>query len=144
MQSDLQARVAKLDKVEAITFEARIENLMAQAAGLVCMGGYNTFCEILSLDKRALIVPREKPRLEQTIRAQRAQELGLAQMLREDPARDPAAMAEALRNLPQQNRPSEVFVPGLLDGLDNVNSLLAPWLRKDVETFPAVRRRAFF
>ena len=65
-------------------------------------------------------------------------------MLREDPARDPAAMAEALRNLPQQNRPSEVFVPGLLDGLDNVNSLLAPWLRKDVETFPAVRRRAFF
>ena len=35
------------------------------------MGGYNTFCEILSFDKRALIVPRTVPRLEQYIRAAR-------------------------------------------------------------------------
>ena len=42
------------------------------------MGGYNTFCEILSFDKRALIVPRTAPRMEQIIRASpRAEELGL-------------------------------------------------------------------
>ena len=29
-----------------------------RAGGVVAMGGYNTFCEILSFDKRAIIVPR--------------------------------------------------------------------------------------
>ena len=50
--------------------------LLAGAAGVVGMGGYNTFCEILSFDKRAVIVPRTAPRMEQYIRAARAQELG--------------------------------------------------------------------
>ena len=45
---------------------------MERAAGVVAMGGYNTFCEILSFDKKALIVPRTRPRLEQFIRAARA------------------------------------------------------------------------
>ena len=45
------------------------------------MGGYNTFCEILSFDKRALIVPRTRPRLEQYIRAVEAERLGLVSML---------------------------------------------------------------
>ena len=35
------------------------------------MGGYNTIAEILAARVPALIVPREHPRLEQTIRAQR-------------------------------------------------------------------------
>ncbi len=142
-QSEFIERAGRLVNVEAITFDPHMEGLMAKAVGVVAMGGYNTFCEILSLDKRTLIVPREKPRLEQLIRAQRAQDLGLARMLREDPARDPRTMAEALRNLPKQSRPSDVFVPGLLDGLDNVNDLLAPWLRKDFEAFQVVREGAY-
>ena len=40
-----------------------------EAAAVVAMGGYNTVCEILATSTPALIVPREKPRLEQTIRA---------------------------------------------------------------------------
>jgi hypothetical protein len=35
-----------------------------------------------------------------------------------------AAMAEALRRLPDQRRPSEVVVPGLLDGLETVDRLV--------------------
>jgi predicted glycosyltransferase len=57
MQSDRQMefihRAAKLDNVEAITFDAQMEHLEARAIGVVAMGGYNTFCEILSFDKRA-------------------------------------------------------------------------------------------
>ena len=68
-QAEFMARAARLDDVEVITFDAQIEHLMARAAGVVAMGGYNTFCEILSFDKRALIVPRTRPRLEQYIRA---------------------------------------------------------------------------
>ena len=58
---DILRRAAKLDNVKTFTFDAAIEALIARAAGLVAMGGYNTFCEILSFDKRALIVPRTTP-----------------------------------------------------------------------------------
>ena len=40
-----------------------------EATAVISMGGYNTVCEILAADTPALIVPREVPRLEQTIRA---------------------------------------------------------------------------
>ncbi len=121
---DFQARVDRLRDVSAITFDTHLESLMARAAGVVAMGGYNTFCEILSFDKPALIVPRQAPRREQTIRAGRAGELGLVAMLTEERAMNPEAMATAIRRLPQQRRPSQVVVPGLLDGLENVNRLV--------------------
>jgi len=124
------ARVAKLKRVEAITFDAHMEVLEANAVGVVAMGGYNTFCEILSLDKRAIIVPRTRPRMEQFIRASRAEELGLVRMLEDDGKYDPRVMAQALRELPRQNLPSEVVIPGLLEGLDNVNRLARPWLNR--------------
>jgi predicted glycosyltransferase len=127
-QREFMARAGRLTDVEAITFDAQIEELEANAVGVVAMGGYNTFCEILSLDKRALIVPRTVPRLEQKIRAERAQELGLARMLEDDGRLDPKVMAKALMELPYQKRPSDVVVPGLLEGLDNVARLVQPWL----------------
>jgi predicted glycosyltransferase len=127
-QSAFTDRAARLPNVRAITFDARLEALMARAAGVVAMGGYNTFCEILSFDKPALIVPRTVPRMEQLIRAERAAELGLVAMLSEDDGRDPKIMAAALRRLTRQNRPSSVVIPGLLDGMQNVNRLAGRWL----------------
>jgi len=122
------SRAARLENVRAITFSARLESLMARAAGVVAMGGYNTFCEILSFDKRALIIPRIAPRLEQFIRTKRAAELGLLAMLSENQGRDPRVMAAALRRLAQQPPPSAVHIPGLLDGMPKVNRLARNWL----------------
>ncbi|SHJ49256.1 Predicted glycosyl transferase [Shimia gijangensis] len=123
-RAEFETRVAALNgRVESIGFESRIENLIAGAKGIVSMGGYNTFCEVLSFDKPAVIVPRTKPRLEQYIRAHRAEELGLVRVL--DEYRDGltvTAMIDAIRSLPSQNKPSHAFVPGLLDGLDFVSS----------------------
>src|SRR5215471_9090281 len=51
-QTEFLLRASRLKRVEAITFDAQLESLMARAIGVVAMGGYNTFCEILSLDKR--------------------------------------------------------------------------------------------
>ena len=45
--------------------------LMAGAARIVAMGGYNTVCEVLSLGRPALIAPRVSPRAEQVLRAER-------------------------------------------------------------------------
>jgi len=92
------------------------------------MGGYNTFCEILSFDKPSIIVPRTQPRLEQYIRAHRADQLGLVKMLVDDGRREAKSMATALRHLLQQSQPSSVVIPGLLDGLPNVNRLAQRWL----------------
>ncbi|MGJ4858604.1 glycosyltransferase family protein [Labrys sp. La1] len=125
-------RIARLPNVDAITFDAKIEHLMVKAQGIVSMGGYNTFCEILSLDKRALIVPRTTPRREQTIRAEHATRLGLVSMLdgnnlNPGARRDPLEMAQAIRNLPDQPLPSKAFLPHLLDGLDRIEQLATPW-----------------
>jgi predicted glycosyltransferase len=127
-QTEFMQRVERLRRVRAITFDTRLEALMVNAAGVVAMGGYNTFCEILSFDKRAILVPRTAPRLEQFIRAQQAQEVGLVRMLGDDGQRDVRAMVAALRALPFQHAPSEVVVPGLLDGLGNVERLASRWL----------------
>jgi predicted glycosyltransferase len=127
-QAAFAARAAELPKVRTITFDARLENLITRAAGIVAMGGYNTFCEILSFDKPALIVPRTEPRLEQFIRAQRAAELGLVAVLPDQQGRDPQTMAAALLQLMQQKPPSSVVIPGLLDGMASVNRLTRKWL----------------
>ncbi len=128
LQNEFLNRVAKLPNVEAITFDSHIESLMDRAIGVVSMGGYNTFCEILSFDKKAIIVPRTEPRMEQFIRASRAQELGLVSMLVDDHVRDAKTMATALRSLPQQRKPSETVIPGLLDGRASVIKLAQKWL----------------
>src|SRR4051812_36279738 len=130
-QKEFMDRAARLRRVDAITFHGQLETLVARSAAVVAMGGYNTFCEVLSLDKRAIIVPRTEPRLEQFIRASRAAQLGLVSMLEDDGQHDPSVMAAALRALPRQNRPSDVVVPGLLEGLPNVSRLVAPWLEPE-------------
>ena len=52
-------------------------------------------------------------------------------MLEDDGIRDAKSMATALRQLTQQKRPSEVVVPGLLDGLENICRLTDTWLDED-------------
>jgi predicted glycosyltransferase len=142
-QAAYDERAARIPKVRAITFDARLEALMARAKGVVAMGGYNTFCEILSFDKPALILPRTVPRLEQFIRAQRAAELGLVTMLSDENARDPVKMAAALLQLTQQAPPSSVVIPGLLDGMGSVNRLARKWLdRGRRPRFERLRRKA--
>jgi len=121
-RQEFDARVAALaGRVSALSFHPRLERVLAEATGVVSMGGYNTFCEILSMDKPAIIVPRTQPRREQIIRAAAAEELGLVRML--SPERDgnsARAMVEAIRALASQPRPSEARIPGLLSGLDTI------------------------
>jgi len=141
-QREFMERAAKLKRVDTITFHGQLETLVSRAVGVVAMGGYNTFCEVLSLDKRALIVPRTEPRLEQHIRASRAAELGLVSILSDDGVYDPRVMAAALRALPRQQRPSEVVVPGLLEGLKNVSRLVEPWVETSEEAEAGIRAPA--
>ncbi len=134
-RADFETRVARLNgRVTAVGFDSQIEALFAGAEGVVCMGGYNTFCEVLSFDKRAVIVPRTVPRLEQYIRASRAEDLGLVRMLcdRGD-GMTTQSMIEAIRALPCQSKPSDAVSDGLLDGLDYVTDRVSVLLSKSAD-----------
>ena len=61
---------SKALQVRSYRFYRRMERLIGAADVVVSMGGYNTVCEVLSQGKASLIIPREKPRREQLIRAQ--------------------------------------------------------------------------
>ncbi|QEW22424.1 undecaprenyldiphospho-muramoylpentapeptide beta-N- acetylglucosaminyltransferase [Marinibacterium anthonyi] len=129
-RAEFERRVKALHgRVEAVGFESQIETLIAGASGVICMGGYNTFCEVLTFDRPAVIVPRTVPRREQYIRARRAEEMGLVGMI--DEWRDgltTEAMIAAIRGLTARPQPSQSFPPGLLDGLDHVTERVASLL----------------
>lgn len=126
-----QERVSRDPRLQALTFEARVEPFFERASGIVAMGGYNTFCEILSFGRPALVVPRTSPRLEQYLRAERAQRLGLLRMLPDDGVRPAGRMAAALRELPRLPVADERRRAAMLHGLDEITRLVAPWLPSD-------------
>jgi len=133
MQAEVHERVASLDAVEVLTFDSHLELLMEKAAGVVAMGGYNTFCEILSLDKPALIMPRVAPRKEQLLRAERASELGVARMLVPSDTAGIEDFVKALRELPHQPKPSSAMLPGFMDGVENVGKLAGRHFHPNVD-----------
>ena len=115
-------------KLEVMDFSPRMEDLMAHAKAVICMSGYNTWCEVLSFDKPTLLVPRTEPREEQLIRALRATELHAATMLMPDEARDPDLAAQKIRALETQLPPSVGYPHPDLDGLDNIIRIVGDWL----------------
>jgi predicted glycosyltransferase len=87
MPQDVQQRLrqlaAKHPRLRVLEFVAEPAPLLERADRVVAMGGYNTICEVLSFEKHALIVPREKPH-EQLFRAERLRDLGLVDVLHPD------------------------------------------------------------
>ena len=127
-QKQFRSRARKIQKVHIEVFDNQIELLMMNAQGIVAMGGYNTFCEILSFDKKAILVPRETPRLEQKIRADYAVERNLVGVLRYQDCEDSALMLQALKQLPNQPVPSSQSSDKLLTGLNSINNRVAEML----------------
>jgi len=56
--------------------------LFGELDGLVCMGGYNTIVEAVAQGVPTLCVPRVRPRIEQLMRAEAFERLGLLQVCR--------------------------------------------------------------
>jgi predicted glycosyltransferase len=132
---------ASIPYIEMIEFDSRMEDLIAGASAVVAMGGYNTYCEILSFDKPALIVPRVRPREEQLIRARRAAELGLIEMLLPEEADDALRFAAALKALPGRPRPSQTNPHLRLEGLVHISEIVGDWLdQRDRRRFSVVEK----
>ncbi|HBB33747.1 MAG TPA: glycosyltransferase [Cyanobacteria bacterium UBA8803] len=71
-------------QVEICEFTDDLISYMDAADTVVSMAGYNTVCEIISLSKRAVVVPRIQPVQEQWIRAERMEKFGLLKAIHPD------------------------------------------------------------
>src|SRR5882672_1358379 len=65
------------DGLRVIEFTDDLMSYMNAADIVVSMAGYNTVCELLTLGKRSILVPRVKPVEEQKIRAERMANFGV-------------------------------------------------------------------
>ena len=77
----LRRMAARRPELRLLEFVPEPAPLMQRADRVIAMGGYSTICEVLSFEKRALIVPRVSPQPEQLIRAERLRDLGVIDML---------------------------------------------------------------
>ena len=85
---------------------------------IVCMGGYNTLCELASQRKPALVIPRTRPRQEQEMRATLWARQGAVSVFPRQNL-NPDALADRVMQLLEQA--PRTTSPRLdLDGLDRV------------------------
>ena len=133
-----------LPQVSLQDFSDDMMSLIDAADVVLSMGGYNTVCELLTLRKRAVVVPRVKPVQEQYIRAQRMSERGLLRMLHPDDM-SPATLLQAVHaELAALARRD--WLPRLrpLDGLERVTASIFDLLELESVAAPraALQRAA--
>lgn len=69
-------RYGKNNDIEFLDFQADLTPHYVKADVVISMAGYNTVCELLSLSKKAVLVPRAEPVREQLIRSRLLAERG--------------------------------------------------------------------
>lgn len=112
----LRRRADGLGNVQVRRFHADLPWLLAECDAVVAMAGYNTCAEILQSRKPSVLVPRTHPRMEQAIRAERFQKLGLTRSLI-DPR--PREMIAAVGRALADGSVSRSILPGL-DGVQRL------------------------
>jgi predicted glycosyltransferase len=117
-----------LDHVQVVEFTRDLASYMLAADLVVSMAGYNTIVEILSMNKRAVVVPRVKPVQEQWIRASRLDGLGLLKCLDPSeltPERLMKAVSDQLAGGDRRPHPATLID---FDGLDSVSRTIGQML----------------
>ncbi len=111
-RDELLERARRSPSIEILEFTDRMRSLIASAAGVISMAGYNTVVEELAAGVPALLVPRCRPRREQDIRARRlAPHTNLSHCSIDD--LDTAAVAQFVADLERPG--SSVARPLLVD-----------------------------
>jgi predicted glycosyltransferase len=136
---DLHAVAAQRRDLRVLDTVQEPQHLLWHAERVVAMGGYNTVCEILAAHRPALIVPRDRPRVEQLLRARRLSALGVLDVLAAG-ALSPAALGAWLAR-DHGHRPHAAELIDL-DGLRRVPRLMADLLSPATNEWEARRLAA--
>jgi predicted glycosyltransferase len=83
-REQLYQKAALNPKVKILEFTDDLMSYIDAADAVVCMSGYNTITEVLSLGKRTIAIPRIQPASEQLMRAEKLSKLGLLAMIHPD------------------------------------------------------------
>jgi predicted glycosyltransferase len=129
-QRETLAKMANsLPNVQLMDFTHDPVSYLDAADLVVSMGGYNTTIEILSLRKRAIVVPRVEPVQEQWIRAERMAKLGLFHVIHPDRL-TPKRLMEGIR-AELQHSSKTVAIGSRLDmeGLSRITQYTAALLQ---------------
>jgi predicted glycosyltransferase len=129
-KSQLHRRAESNPKVRFFEFTGELIGFIAAADIVVSMAGYNTVCEILSLNKRAIVIPRVRPTQEQLIRAERMSRLGLFETIHADEL-DPQRLMQAVHRQLDLPVAGHSTIDLNLDGLPIVAGLIDRLLTQD-------------
>lgn len=121
-------QLAKGTRSRIIEFHADMEALIEDAGPVVAMGGYNTTIELLAAGKTAIIVPRIEPRIEQLIRAERLQALGLLDMIHPQDL-TPSRLRSKVEEIMARRRDSNLRVHVDLSGAPRAAGLIHSGIR---------------
>lgn len=123
LRAEIHRRAAAISNVHVMEFCDEMLPHMAAADVVVSMGGYNTICEILSLGKRAVVVPRAHPVQEQWIRSAKLARSGQIRAIHPDHL-TPDSMSIAVAMELERSTEPPLFAASL-EGLPNV----ARWVK---------------
>lgn len=123
-QAELHRIAATRNNLKVLEFVSEPMFLLNQADYVIAMGGYNVVSEILSFEKRALIVPRVNPRQEQMLRAERLAAMGMIDVVHPEDV-TPEKLSTWLNNAAES--PSTPAVHAQLDfgGLSRLPALVS-------------------
>lgn len=124
-------RAAQNQPVILLEFTPDLTSYLKAADLVVSMAGYNTVCEILSMQKRALLIPRTRVREEQLIRAQALADRGLVHMLLPDEL-TPQRLAAQIVTALAAPRPRAHLN---MNALENASRAIAAMLQENVTAF---------
>lgn len=125
---------AKYPHVMVHEFTDDMMSYMNAADVVISMGGYNTICEILSLKKRAIVIPRVKPVEEQWMRAERMARLGLFKAIHPDHL-TPQGLLHALEDELNSKNGNPAFSPKLdLDALPRITQYVSDLMYGKIES----------
>jgi predicted glycosyltransferase len=124
----LMRQLAGRNDVTLLEFTDDLMSYMDAADLVISMAGYNTVCELLTLRKRAILVPRVEPVAEQRIRAERMSALGLFETVLPSELGPAVLMERVLRQLREgANRAVREFVD--MEALPRIGNLIQQMCR---------------
>lgn len=131
-RQQLQIQIKSHSQLRLLEFSDDLISYLNAADVVVAMAGYNTTCEILSLRKSAIVVPRTRPVKEQWMRAKRFADRGLLYAIHPQQL-TPQKLSQSLHQALIQKSPAlDSF---RLDGLPRLAQLMHDLMSSTAQPF---------
>lgn len=145
-RDEIFGMAARVGGVMVREFSDDMMSCMNAADVVIAMGGYNTVCELLTLKKKTIIIPRVEPVAEQWIRAQRMERLGLLRAIHPHTLTPELLIGAVEEELSRDNVVNRALYQFKLDGLSRIGAAIAELMApakaaNDILGRPVAQRR---